>query len=629
MMAYICEPGVSHEAIETALRALSLRDEAIPFLVAAPDGATDRIVAASQTMLTLFAAADFAALTARLFASTDTGAERIAEQARCLALDSAPRLERLSFALQPETETITVLSRRIADAAHGSLYVAAMLGVGVLLARRQAESAPAPESPPVRTLQLDEVRQLLGARIGARTNVRFLWRTDAADKVTEITPPLADVVGTEAADILGRDFGDVAKYLDREPDGPLARAFARHETFSGVEVLWPIAGAAAAVPVGLGGLPAFDRERHFDGYRGFGVIHVDRLAASEPREFLVPEIETAPEPAPSAAPEPLASSPELAAAPAVADEAPPPPPALEPVAIAAEPVEEDDEGLLSQDEATAFRAIGDVLADEVPPPPAAGESQPVASLPILDANAAAILDRLLLGILVSRDNIAIYANRTLLDLLGFADEDAFHAAGGMARMFNLAPNGSDAIGVRTAAGAILPARARIQAIEWDHLPATLLTLRHEDEKARGQTEQLEADLRTQKGEARELSAILDTATDGLVILDPNGRIVTLNRSGEALFGYDESEVVGQPITVLAAAESQSKVLDYFEGLKTNGVASLLNDGREITGRAKQGGLIPIFMTLSRVGPAQSDPAQQKFCALFRDMTHWKKVERRT
>ncbi len=624
MMAYICEPGVSHEAIEIALRALSLRDEAIPFFVAAPDGACDKIVAASQTMLTLFAAADLAALTARLFAGADAGAERIAEQARSLALDGAPRLERLSFALKPEAETITVLSRRIADAAHGSLYVAAMLGVGALLARQQAAagSARTPESPSAPVLQLDEVRQLLGAQIGVRTNVRFLWRTDAADKVTEITPPLADVVGAEAADILGRDFGDVAKYLDREPDGPLARAFARHETFSGVEVLWPIAGAAAAVPVGLGGLPAFDRERHFDGYRGFGVIHVDRLAAGEPREFLAPEVEETPEPAPTA-PEPLALQPELVAAPPPAGEAPPP--SAEPAPAVPEPVEEEEEGLLSQDEATAFRAIGDVLADEVPPPPA--EHEPAAAtIPVLESNAAAILDRLPLGILVSRDNVAIYANRTLLDLLGFADEDAFHAAGGMARMFNLVPNGSDAIGVRTAAGEILPARARIQAIEWDHLPATLLTLRREDEKVREQTEQLEADLRTQKGEARELSAILDTATDGLVILDPNGRIVTLNRSGEALFGYDQSEVVGQPITVLIAAESQSKVLDYFEGLKANGVASLLNDGREITGRAKQGGLIPIFMTLSRVGPARSDAAQQKFCALFRDMTHWKKVE---
>lgn len=663
MMAYISEPGIDPQAIETALRALSLRDEAIPFFVAAPGAASTgdaghRIIAASQTLLTLFQADDLTVLTARLFASADEGAKRIAGQAQSLALDGAPRLERLNFTLAPGSETITFLSRRIADTWHGSLFVAATLGVGTLLARLQA-APPSPEVPaqevPQRVLTMDDVRKLLAMRIGTRTNVRFLWRTDAADKVTELTPPLAEVVGKEAANILGRDFGDVAKYLDRAPEGPLARAFARHETFSGVEVFWPIAGAAAAVPVGLGGLPAFDRERNFDGYRGFGVIHVDRLTDSTLRAFMEDMAAAAPEPVPeppAADAPPPAETPDVSpaetaapevthveAAPAAESEASPPADNVVPLhpvvpvvlpfepkaaapEIESEPSEsEDEEGLLSHDEATAFRAIGDVLAEETPP----AETEPELPLaPVLGANAAAILDRLPLGILVSRDNVAIYANRTLLDQLGFADEDAFHAAGGMARMFNLAPTGSDVIGVRTASGDIFSARARLQAIEWDHLPATLLTLRRDDKAE--QTAQLEADLRTQKGEARELSAILDTATDGLAIIDPNGHIVSLNRSGEALFGYDQSEVVGQPLTVLIDADSQSKVSDYFAGMKADGVASLLNDGREITGRAKQGGLIPIFMTLSRVGPAKSDPAQQKFCALFRDMTHWKKVE---
>ena len=53
----------------------------------------------------------------------------------------------------------------------------------------------------------------------------------------------------------------------------------------------------------------------------------------------------------------------------------------------------------------------------------------------LSRNAAAIFDRLGIGLLVSRDNVAIYANRTLLDLLGFADEDALHAAGGMSQIY--------------------------------------------------------------------------------------------------------------------------------------------------------------------------------------------------
>jgi PAS domain S-box-containing protein len=110
-------------------------------------------------------------------------------------------------------------------------------------------------------------------------------------------------------------------------------------------------------------------------------------------------------------------------------------------------------------------------------------------------------------------------------------------------------------------------------------------------------------------------------------LDAAGRILTLNRSGEALFGYDQNEVVGEPFSVLFDAQSRAIAEDYLEGLKTNVVKSLLNDGREIVGRARQGGSIPIFMTLGRVSSSHADDKDLKFCALLRDMTHWKKVER--
>ena len=140
---------------------------------------------------------------------------------------------------------------------------------------------------------------------------------------------------------------------------------------------------------------------------------------------------------------------------------------------------------------------------------------------------------------------------------------------------------------------------------------------------------LEMELRRQKSEYRELSAILDTATDGVAVLDRQGLILTLNRSGEALFGYDQNEVEGKPFINLIAPESRAHVTDYFEGLKSDGGFSLLNQGREVVGLARQGGTIPVFMTLSRIGGASSEGEQPevRFCAILRDLTHWKKVER--
>jgi len=143
---------------------------------------------------------------------------------------------------------------------------------------------------------------------------------------------------------------------------------------------------------------------------------------------------------------------------------------------------------------------------------------------------------------------------------------------------------------------------------------------------------LETRMHVYENEARELHAILDTATDGVAVLDGEGIILSLNRSGEALFGYDRGEVEGQPLAMLIAPESRDCAIDYFNGLKTGGVFSLLNDGREIFGLARQGGRIPLFMTLGRIGlfgtvdSGEALPASEKYCVLLRDMSHWKKVE---
>jgi PAS domain S-box-containing protein len=132
----------------------------------------------------------------------------------------------------------------------------------------------------------------------------------------------------------------------------------------------------------------------------------------------------------------------------------------------------------------------------------------------------------------------------------------------------------------------------------------------------------ELDLRGQASRILELEAILDTATDGVIALDETGRILGLNRSAEALFGYDQREVVGDAITVLLAPESHMVALDYLDRLRSPGVGSLLNDGREVWGRVRQGGSMALFMTMGSV----SEGPGRKFCAVLRDITAFKKAE---
>jgi PAS domain S-box-containing protein len=121
--------------------------------------------------------------------------------------------------------------------------------------------------------------------------------------------------------------------------------------------------------------------------------------------------------------------------------------------------------------------------------------------------------------------------------------------------------------------------------------------------------------------AEELGAILDTTADGILMFDNEGNISSCNRSAEALFGHDGSELVKRNLTSLFAPESQPAVLDYLASLKGSGVASLLEHGREVLAFVRGGGLIPLSMTMGRTqarGP--------NFFAVFSDLSQTKRNE---
>jgi PAS domain S-box-containing protein len=118
-------------------------------------------------------------------------------------------------------------------------------------------------------------------------------------------------------------------------------------------------------------------------------------------------------------------------------------------------------------------------------------------------------------------------------------------------------------------------------------------------------------------DARELRSILDVATDGVVVLERDGCIVSLNTRAEHLFGSSTGELAGLPFAGLFVPESQRSALD---GLARAG-DSRPGDGREVIVRTRDatGSHTPVLMTVARVEGNQ-------LCAVFRDLTAWKKVE---
>lgn len=243
----------------------------------------------------------------------------------------------------------------------------------------------------------------------------------------------------------------------------------------------------------------------------------------------------------------------------------------------------------------------------------------------------AVLDRIPAGIVVHRGDNALFANRYLLDLLGHADLQAFDQAGGLARLFVARPQAlgqaaREAVApltIQDARGASVAVEIRMTTIDWSGYPASMLMLRRiAEEDPTEKLRELELDLRAREERLREQATILDTAIDGVIVIDQAGRILSLNRAAEALFGYDQKEIAGESFTQLLHTESHVAALDYLDAMRGDDMRAVLNDGREVLGRVRQGGAIPLFMTLGAVG----EGLERKFCAVLRDMTAFKQTE---
>ncbi|MFN3548773.1 MAG: histidine kinase dimerization/phospho-acceptor domain-containing protein [Mesorhizobium sp.] len=235
-----------------------------------------------------------------------------------------------------------------------------------------------------------------------------------------------------------------------------------------------------------------------------------------------------------------------------------------------------------------------------------------------------ILARLPLPMLVHAGDVLHFANRSFLDFTGYATLAELEGAGGLGALFaepGTAPDQEDAPEhsalLRQKGGSTMPVHAHLQSIPWGRGKALLLALRQADLPHPEMAEIPTSDLAAR---VEEMRTILDTATDGVVLIAPDGTIRSINRPAEALFGYDDREVAGKPFVSLLAVESQRAARDYLQGLSDNGVASVLNDGREVIGREAQGRFIPLFMTIGRL------PGGNGFCAVLRDITPWKRAE---
>lgn len=119
-----------------------------------------------------------------------------------------------------------------------------------------------------------------------------------------------------------------------------------------------------------------------------------------------------------------------------------------------------------------------------------------------------------------------------------------------------------------------------------------------------------------------LRSIIDSAVDGIIVMDADARIEAFSRGAERLFGYAEPDVIGCSVNVLMPPPEghDTDVAQYL----SSDAARIVGSGREVTGRRRDGSAFPLHLS---VGEMAID-GQRKFTGMLHDLSERVRLEER-
>lgn len=99
-------------------------------------------------------------------------------------------------------------------------------------------------------------------------------------------------------------------------------------------------------------------------------------------------------------------------------------------------------------------------------------------------------------------------------------------------------------------------------------------------------------------EEKSLEWLLDSATDAMLIVDHEGRIIIANPTVEQFFGYPRQGLIGKSMEILLPERFRQSHQFQFAGYFTQPGARTMGSGRELTGLRQDGSEFPLDVSLS-------------------------------
>jgi len=121
-----------------------------------------------------------------------------------------------------------------------------------------------------------------------------------------------------------------------------------------------------------------------------------------------------------------------------------------------------------------------------------------------------------------------------------------------------------------------------------------------------------------------LRAVIDTAVDGIVIIDAQGLVRSFNRACERLFGHTAAEVVGHNVKMLMPSPYHEQHDGYLGHYRTTGEKRIIGSGRHVSGRRADGTVFPMYLSVGEI-PAIGG-ADRQFLGIIHDTSEQHAVE---
>jgi two-component system sensor kinase FixL len=117
-------------------------------------------------------------------------------------------------------------------------------------------------------------------------------------------------------------------------------------------------------------------------------------------------------------------------------------------------------------------------------------------------------------------------------------------------------------------------------------------------------------------------AVVDSAVDGIIVIDAHGRVEAFNRAAERLFGYDATEVLGRNVDMLMPTPYREEHDTYLARYLATGRAKIIGKGRDVQGRRKDGTLFPLHLSVGEM----AIQGERKFTGILHDLSSRVEIE---